>query len=57
MDITGNNAYLISTADGYKVDVSANGECLKFLPDMGDLFNKQRRKDENKRKYVRFEAK
>ena len=57
MDITGNNAYLISTTDGYKVDISANGECLKFLPDMGDLFNKQRRKDENKRKYVRFEAK
>ena len=39
---TGENAYLHSLNKDETPEISANGHCLKFIPDLGDIFKKQR---------------
>ncbi|MCQ2958389.1 MAG: hypothetical protein MJ180_05770, partial [Candidatus Gastranaerophilales bacterium] len=45
----GTNVKLISEKETETPKVSANGKCLKFVPDMGDIFKKQRRIDDKDR--------
>ncbi|MCR4881515.1 MAG: hypothetical protein K6A44_06150 [bacterium] len=45
VDYRGQNAYMLSLDENYRINISANGKCLKFIPDMGDIFAKQRRID------------
>ena len=52
IDSRGNGTYLISLKEDYKPDISANGKCLKFIPDIADIFKKQRKKDAKKSTYI-----
>ena len=45
INITGTNVKLISEKDETSPLISENGKCLKFIPDMGDVFKEQRRRD------------
>ena len=56
IDSFGQNAYLISLDEKYQNNISANGQCLKFIPDIADVFKKQRKIDE-KTKSIYIEPK
>ena len=56
VDETGQNVYLHSLNKDETPEISSNGSCLKFIPDMGDIFKKQRKIDE-KTKYRYIEPK
>ncbi len=49
----GTNAYLYSLDASKKLPISSNGTCLKFVPDMGDIYKKQREIDaKTKQRYI-----
>jgi len=56
IDYNGENALLLSLSKDMTPEVSANGSCLKFLPDWEDIYQKQREIDE-KTKYRYIEPK
>ena len=56
VDYRGQGAYMLSLDKNYRIDISANGKCLKFIPDMGDIIKKQRRIDD-KTKSIYIEPK
>ncbi len=56
VDSKGQKPYLLSTIEKSDPGVSANGKCLKFVPDIADIFKKQRRIDA-KTKYIYIEPK
>ena len=56
VDSRGHGAYLLSLNENYNPEVSANGKCLKFVPDIVDIVKKQRRIDA-KTKSVHIEPK
>lgn len=56
VDSRGQKAYLLSLNEKYEPGVSANGKCLKFIPDIADIVKKQRRIDA-KTKSVHIEPK
>ena len=56
IDSRGNRPYLLSLNEKYNPEVSANGKCLKFIPDIADIFKKQHAYD-RKHKHVYIEPK
>ena len=53
VDAKGKFAYLISAKEQAKPAISSNGSCLKFIPDMGDIYKKQRKIDaKTKQRYI-----
>ncbi len=45
VDVRGKKSYMYLPHESEEFPISSNGQCLRFLPDMGDIFKKQREKD------------
>ena len=53
VDYTGDNVLFYSLEKEQTPEVSSNGKCLKFIPDMGDIYKKQREIDaKTKQRYI-----
>ena len=53
VDTKGKNASLYSLNNDKPPKISINGSCLKFIPDMGDIFKEQRKIDKKrKQRYI-----
>lgn len=53
VDYQGKNAFLYTLEEKKEPSISSNGTCLKFIPDMGDIFKEQRKRDaKTKQRYI-----